>query len=159
MESIYDPVGALQSWHLSLQKRARGNGNKSPQTWRHCSNGCQSQRSACQPRNMRANNRDLSPSTTIFYGKGSLRFRFHANKERIRQTLLRRGDKLFSRPPGRSLQAPPAKLKEIHAKNGAIRSAHRLHRTSNGKNYLSNAGPSHFGTNNVDHHRHRDYTG
>jgi len=89
------PVGALTSGTYRY-KRARGKWNTSPQRARTALTAAKS-RSACATTKSCAPIIATSPaSTTIFLGvKGRFGFDFTQHKERIRQPLLRRGDKLF----------------------------------------------------------------
>src|SRR6267154_1523147 len=93
--------------------------------------------------------------------KARFGFDFTQHKERIRQPLLRKGDKLFPVSWEEASQAAATKLKEIHAKNGADSLGFiGSNRTSNEENYLfQRLARATFGTNNVDHHRTADYTG
>src|SRR4029077_2193372 len=128
----------------------------------HCSNGCKTTLSVRNHEIMRANNRDLSGINKDFLCvKGRFGFDFTQHKERIRQPMVRRGDKLLSVSWEEAAQTAAAKLKEIHAKNGADSVGFiGSNRTSNEENYLwQRLGRGAFGTNNVDHHRTADYTG
>jgi NADH-quinone oxidoreductase subunit G len=93
--------------------------------------------------------------------KGRFGFDFTQHKERIRQPMVRKGDKLFPVSWEEAAQTAATKLKEIHAKNGADSIGFiGSNRTSNEENYLfQRLARATFGTNNVDHHRTADYTG
>src|SRR5712671_4862667 len=128
----------------------------------HCSNGCKTTLSVRNHEILRANNRDMSGINGDFLCiKGRFGFDFTQHKERIRQPLLRRGDKLFPVSWEEASQAAATKLKEIHAKHGADSLGFiGSNRTSNEENYLfQRLARATFGTNNVDHHRTADYTG
>ena len=128
----------------------------------HCSNGCKTTLSVRNHEILRANNRDLSGINKDFLCvKGRFGFDFTRHPERIKQPLLRKGDKLFPVSWEEAAQAAATRLKEAHASGGAdaigfIGSNH----TSNEENYLlQRLARSTFGTNNIDHHRTADYTG
>ena len=128
----------------------------------HCSNGCKTTLSVRNHEILRANNRDLSGINEDFLCvKGRFGFDFTSHKERIRQPLVRKGDKLVPVSWEEAAQTAAARLKEIQAAGskdaiGFIGS----NRTSNEENYLlQRLARSTFGTNNVDHHRTADYTG
>ena len=128
----------------------------------HCSNGCKTTLSVRNHEILRANNRDLSGINEDFLCvKGRFGFDFTTHKERIRQPLVRKGDKLLPVSWEEAAQTAAARLKEIQAAGskdaiGFIGS----NRTSNEENYLfQRLARSTFGTNNVDHHRTVDYTG
>jgi NADH-quinone oxidoreductase subunit G len=93
--------------------------------------------------------------------KGRFGFDFTKHPERIRQPLLRKGDKLFPVSWEEAAQAAASKLKAIHDASGKdsigfIGSNH----TSNEENYLlQKLARATFGTNNIDHHRTADFTG
>src|SRR5258707_881228 len=155
------PVGALTSGTYRYKTRP-WEMEYVPTTCAHCSNGCKVTLSVRNHEIMRANNRDLSGINNDFLCvKGRFGFDFTQHKERIRQPLLRRGDKLFPVSWEEASQAAAAKLKEIHAKNGADSLGFiGSNRTSNEENYLfQRLARATFGTNNVDHHRTADYTG
>jgi NADH-quinone oxidoreductase subunit G len=155
------PVGALTSGTYRYKTRP-WEMQYVPTTCAHCSNGCKVTLSVRNHEIMRANNRDLSGINGDFLCvKGRFGFDFTQHKERIRQPLLRKGDKLFPVSWEEASQAAAAKLKEIHAKNGADSLGFiGSNRTSNEENYLfQRLARATFGTNNVDHHRTADYTG
>src|SRR5712672_2692433 len=155
------PVGALTSGTYRYKTRP-WEMQYVPTTCAHCSNGCKVTLSVRNHEIMRANNRDLSGINNDFLCvKGRFGFDFTQHKERIRQPLLRRGDKLFPVSWEEASQAAAAKLKEIHAKHGADSLGFiGSNRTSNEENYLfQRLARVTVGTNNVDHHRTADYTG
>src|SRR4030088_249163 len=155
------PVGALTSGTYRYKTRP-WEMQYVPTTCAHCSNGCKVTLSVRNHEIMRANNRDLSGINNDFLCvKGRFGFDFTQQKERIRQPLLRKGDKLFPVSWEEASQAAATKLKEIHAKNGADSIGFiGSNRTSNEENYLfQRLARQTFSTNNVDHHRTADYTG
>jgi NADH-quinone oxidoreductase chain G len=128
----------------------------------HCSNGCKTTLSVRNHEIMRANNRDLSGINEDFLCiKGRFGFDFTRHPERIRQPMVRKGDKLHPVSWEEAAQTAAAKLKEIHDAGGKdsigfIGSNH----TSNEENYLfQRLARATFGTNHIDHHRTADYTG
>jgi NADH-quinone oxidoreductase subunit G len=128
----------------------------------HCSNGCKTTLSVRNHEILRANNRDLSGINKDFLCvKGRFGFDFTKHPERIKQPLLRKGDKLFPVSWEEAAQAAASKLKEIHAAGGADSIGFiGSNRTSNEENYLlQRLARATFGTNNIDHHRTADYTG
>src|SRR5258707_1773687 len=155
------PVGALTSGTYRYKTRP-WEMEYVPTTCAHCSNGCKVTLSVRNHEIMRANNRDLSGINNDFLCvKGRFGFDFTQHKERIRQPLLRRGDKLFPVSWEEASQAAATKLKEIHAKHGADSLGFiGSNRTSHQENHLfQRLARATFGTNNVDHHRTADYTG
>ena len=93
----------------------------------HCSNGCKTTLSVRNHEIMRANNRDLSGINKDFLCvKGRFGFDFTKHPERIRQPLMRKGDKLYPVSWEEAAQAAATKLKQIRDANGAGRD--RLHR-------------------------------
>jgi NADH-quinone oxidoreductase subunit G len=128
----------------------------------HCSNGCKTTLSVRNHELLRANNRDLSGINKDFLCvKGRFGFDFTSNPERIKQPLLRKGDKLYPVSWEEAAQAAATKLKEIHTASGADSIGFiGSNRTSNEENYLlQRLARGNFGTNNIDHHRTADYTG
>ena len=155
------PVGALTSGTYRYKTRP-WEMQYVPTTCAHCSNGCKVTLSVRNHEIMRANNRDLSGINKDFLCvKGRFGFDFTQHKERIRQPMVRRGDKLLPASWEEAAQTAATKLKEIHAKNGADSVGFiGSNRTSNEENYLwQRLARGTFGTNNVDHHRTADYTG
>jgi len=128
----------------------------------HCSNGCKTTLSVRNHEILRANNRDLSGINREFLCvKGRFGFDFTKHPERIKQPLLRKGDKLYPVSWEEAAQAAAAKLKELHtASGGEAIGFIGSNRASNEENYLlQRLARGTFGTNNVDHHRTADYTG
>ena len=128
----------------------------------HCSNGCKTTLSVRNHEILRSNNRDLSGINKDFLCvKGRFGFDFTKHPERIRQPLLRKGDKLFPVSWEEAAQAAATKLKVAYDAGGKdsigfIGSNH----TSNEENYLlQRLARATFGTSNIDHHRTADYTG
>jgi NADH-quinone oxidoreductase subunit G len=155
------PVGALTSGTYRYKTRP-WEMQYVPTTCTHCSNGCKVTLSVRNHEIMRANNRDLSGINKDFLCvKGRFGFDFTQHKDRIRQPMVRKGDKLFPVSWEEAAQTAATKLKEIHAKNGADSIGFiGSNRTSNEENYLfQRLARATFGTNNVDHHRTADYTG
>src|SRR3981081_4229890 len=155
------PVGALTSGTYRYKTRP-WEMEYVPTTCAHCSNGCKVTLSVRNHEIMRANNRDLSGINKDFLCvKGRFGFDFTQHKERIRQPLVRKGDKLLPVSWEEAAQTVATKLKEIHKKNGADSIGFiGSNRTSNEENYLfQRLARATFGTNNVDHHRTADYTG
>src|SRR5437879_3560352 len=155
------PAGALASGTYRYKTRP-WEMQYVPTTCAHCSNGCKVTLSVRNHEIMRANNRDLSGINKDFLCvKGRFGFDFTQHKERIRQPMVRKGDKLFPVSWEEASQTAATRLKEIHAKNGAdsigfIGST----LTSNEENYLfQRLARATFGPNTVDHHRTADYTG
>ena len=128
----------------------------------HCSNGCKTTLSVRNHEILRANNRDLSGINKDFLCvKGRFGFDFTKHPERIKQPLLRKGEKLFPVSWEEAAQAAAKKMKEIHAESGPdVMGFIGSNRTSNEENYLlQRLARATFGTNNIDHHRTADYTG
>ncbi len=128
----------------------------------HCSNGCKTTLSVRNHEILRANNRDLSGINKEFLCvKGRFGFDFTKHPERIKQPLLRKGDKLLPVSWEEAAQAAAAKLNELHtAYGGEAIGFIGSNRTSNEENYLlQRLARAMFGTNNIDHHRTADYTG
>ncbi|HMD41991.1 MAG TPA: NADH-quinone oxidoreductase subunit NuoG [Candidatus Acidoferrum sp.] len=128
----------------------------------HCSNGCKTTLSVRNHEILRANNRDLSGINKDFLCvKGRFGFDFTRHPDRIKQPLLRKGDKLFPVSWEEAAQTAASKLKEAQASGGVDAIGFiGSNRTSNEENYLlQRLARSTFGTNNIDHHRTADYTG
>ena len=128
----------------------------------HCSNGCKTTFSIRNHEILRANNRDLSGINQEFLCvKGRFGFDFTKHPERIKQPLLRRGEKLYPVSWEEAAQAAATRLREIHTANGPDGVGFiGSNRTSNEENYLlQRMARGTFGTNNIDHHRTADYTG
>ena len=128
----------------------------------HCSNGCKTTLSVRNHEILRANNRDLSGINKEFLCvKGRFGFDFTQHPERIKQPMLRKGEKLYPVSWEEAMQFAATRLKEIHLAQGpeAIGFV-GSNRTSNEENYLlQKLARATFGTNNIDHHRTADYTG
>ena len=128
----------------------------------HCSNGCKTTLSVRNHEILRSNNRDLSGINKDFLCvKGRFGFDFTNHPERIRQPLLRKGDKLLPVTWEEAAQAAATKLKAAYDAGGkdAIGFIGSNH-TSNEENYLlQRLARATFGTNNIDHHRTADYPG
>jgi NADH-quinone oxidoreductase subunit G len=128
----------------------------------HCSNGCKTTFSVRNHEILRANNRDLSGINKEFLCvKGRFGFDFTIHPERIKQPLLRKGEKLYPVSWEEAAQAAATRLREIHSANGPDSVGFiGSNRTSNEENYLlQKLARIAFGTNNIDHHRTADYTG
>ena len=111
---------------------------------------------------MRANNRDLSGINDDFLCiKGRFGFDFTKHPERIRQPMVRKGDKLYPVSWEEAAQTAATRLKQIHDASGKDSIGFiGSNRTSNEENYLfQRLARATFGTNNIDHHRTADYTG
>jgi NADH-quinone oxidoreductase chain G len=128
----------------------------------HCSNGCKTTLSVRNHEILRANNRDLSGINQDFLCvKGRFGFDFTTHPERLRQPLLRKGEKLFPVSWEEAAQAAAKKLKAAYDAGGKDAIGFLgSNRTSNEENYLlQRLARATFGTNNVEHHRTADYTG
>jgi NADH-quinone oxidoreductase subunit G len=128
----------------------------------HCSNGCKTTLSVRNHEILRSNNRDLSGINGEFLCvKGRFGFDFTKHPERIKQPMVRQGDKLVPVSWEEASQAAAAKLKAIYDAGGKESIGFiGSNRTSNEENYLfQRLARATFGTNNVDHHRTADYTG
>jgi NADH-quinone oxidoreductase subunit G len=128
----------------------------------HCSNGCKTTFSVRNHEILRANNRDLSGINKEFLCvKGRFGFDFTKHPERIKQPLLRKGEKLYPVSWEEAAHAAATRLTEIHAAYGPGAVGFiGSNRTSNEENYLlQRLARATFGTNNIDHHRTADYTG
>ena len=128
----------------------------------HCSNGCKTTLSVRNHEIMRANNRDLSGINQDFLCiKGRFGFDFTRHPERIRQPMVRKGDKLLAVSWEEAAQAAATKLKQAFESGGKDSIGFiGSNRTSNEENYLlQRLARGTFETNNIDHHRTADYTG
>src|SRR5438445_8802813 len=128
----------------------------------HCSNGCKTTLSVRNHEILRANNRDLSGINQDFLCvKGRFGFDFTSHPERLRQPLLRKGEKLFPVSWDEVAQAAAKKFKAAYDAGGKDAIGFiGSNRASNEENYLlQKLARTTFGTNNVDHHRTADYTG
>lgn len=155
------PVGALTSGTYRYKTRP-WEMQYVPTVCAHCSNGCKTTLSVRNHEILRANNRDLSGINKDFLCvKGRFGFDFTTHKERIRQPLLRKGDKLLPVPWEEAAQAAATKLKAAYDAGGQDAIGFiGSNRTSNEENYLlQRLARATFGTNNIDHHRSADYAG
>ena len=155
------PVGALTSGTYRYKTRPWEMDYVST-VCTHCSNGCKVTLSVRNHEIMRANNRDLSGINKDFLCvKGRFGFDFTQHKERIRQPLVRKGDKLVPVSWEEAAQTAATKLKAAHAAGGTDAIGFiGSNRTTNEENYLlQRLARATFGTNNIDHHRTADYTG
>jgi NADH-quinone oxidoreductase subunit G len=128
----------------------------------HCSNGCKTTLSVRNHEILRSNNRDLSGINGDFLCvKGRFGFDFTKHPERIKQPLVRKGDKFYPVSWEEASQTAAAKLKQILDANGPDSIGFiGSNRTSNEENYLfQRLARATFGTNNIDHHRTVDYSG
>jgi NADH-quinone oxidoreductase subunit G len=128
----------------------------------HCSNGCKTTLSVRNHEILRVNNRDLSGINNDFLCvKGRFGFDFTTHPERIKQPLVRKGEKLYPVSWEEAAHLAATGLREIHARHGADSVGFiGSNRTSNEENYLlQRLARATFGTNNIDHHRTADYTG
>jgi NADH-quinone oxidoreductase subunit G len=128
----------------------------------HCSNGCKTTLSVKNHEILRANNRDLSGINGDFLCvKGRFGFDFTKHPERIKQPLLRKGDKLFPVSWEEAALAAANGMKDALIEGGPDGVGFiGSNRTSNEENYLlQRLARATFGTNNIDHHRTADYTG
>jgi NADH-quinone oxidoreductase subunit G len=128
----------------------------------HCSNGCKTTLSVRNHEILRSNNRDLSGINGDFLCvKGRFGFDFVKHPERIKQPMVRKGDKLYPVSWEEASQTAAAKLKQIVEVYGPDSVGFiGSNRTSNEENYLfQRLARATFGTNNIDHHRTVDYSG
>jgi NADH-quinone oxidoreductase subunit G len=128
----------------------------------HCSNGCKTTLSVRNHEILRSNNRDLSGINGDFLCvKGRFGFDFTRHPDRIKQPLVRKGDKLYPVSWEEASETAAAKLKQILEANGPDSIGFiGSNRTSNEENYLlQRLARATFGTNNIDHHRTVDYSG
>jgi len=128
----------------------------------HCSNGCKTTLSVRNHEILRSNNRDLSGINKDFLCvKGRFGFDFTHHPERVRQPMLRKGDRLYPVSWEEAAQAAAKKLKAAYDAGGKDAIGFiGSNRASNEENYLlQRLARATFGTNNIDHHRTADYTG
>jgi NADH-quinone oxidoreductase subunit G len=128
----------------------------------HCSNGCKTTLSVKNHEILRANSRDLSGINGDFLCvKGRFGFDFTTHPERIKQPMVRKGDKLFPVSWEEAALAAAQGMKDALAEGGPEGVGFiGSNRTSNEENYLLQLlARATFGTNNIDHHRTADYTG
>ena len=155
------PVGALTSGTYRYKTRP-WEMQYVPTVCAHCSNGCKTTLSIRNHEILRANNRDLSGINKDFLCvKGRFGFDFTNHPERIRQPLVRKGDKLLPVSWEEAAQTAAAKLKAAYDHGGKESIGFiGSNRTSNEENYLlQRLARATFGTNNIDHHRTADYAG
>jgi NADH-quinone oxidoreductase subunit G len=155
------PVGALTSGTYRYKTRP-WEMTYVPTVCAHCSNGCKTTLSVRNHEIMRANNRDMSGINKDFLCvKGRFGYDFTYHPERIKQPMLRKGDKLYPVSWEEAAQTAAARLKAARDANGADRMGLiGSNRTTNEENYLfQRLARQTFGTNNVDHHRTVDYAG
>jgi len=155
------PVGALTSGTYRYKTRP-WEMQYVPTVCAHCSNGCKTTLSIRNHEILRANNRDLSGINKDFLCvKGRFGFDFTNHPERIRQPLVRKGDKLLPVSWEEAAQTAAAKLKASYDAGGKESIGFiGSNRTSNEENYLlQRLARATFGTNNIDHHRTADYAG
>jgi len=155
------PVGALTSGTYRYKTRP-WEMDYVPTVCTHCSNGCKTTLGVRNHEILRANNRDLSGINKDFLCvKGRFGFDFTNHPERIKQPMVRKGDKLYPVSWEEAAQTVASKLKNVRDLHGAdsigfIGSS----RTTNEENYLfQRLARQTLGTNNIDHHRTADYTG
>src|SRR5712671_1119647 len=155
------PVGALTSGTYRYKTRP-WEMNYVSTVCTHCSNGCKTTLSVRNHEILRSNNRDLSGINKDFLCvKGRFGFDFTKHAERIKQPMVRKGDKLFPVSWEEAAQAAATKLKAAYDAGGADAIGFiGSNRTSNEESYLlQRMARATFGTNNIDHHRTADYTG
>ena len=155
------PVGALTSGTYRYKTRP-WEMQYVPTVCAHCSNGCKTTLGVRNHEILRANNRDLSGINKDFLCvKGRFGFDFTNHPERIRQPLVRKGDKLLPVSWEEAVQTAATKLKAAYEGGGKEAIGFiGSNRTSNEENYLlQRLARATFGTNNIDHHRTADYAG
>src|ERR1700726_4840036 len=155
------PVGALTSGTYRYKTRP-WEMKYAPTICTHCSNGCKTTLSVRNHEILRSNNRDLSGINGDFLCvKARFGFDFTKHPERIKQPLVRKGDKLYPVSWEEASETAAAKLKQILDANGPDAIGFiGSNRTSNEENYLlQRLARATFGTNNIDHHRTVDYSG
>jgi NADH-quinone oxidoreductase subunit G len=155
------PVGALTSGTYRYKTRP-WEMNYVSTVCTHCSNGCKTTLSVRNHEILRSNNRDLSGINKDFLCvKGRFGFDFTKHAERVKQPMVRKGDKLYPVSWEEAAQTAAAKLKAIHGASGSNAIGFiGSNRTSNEEDYLfQRLARATFGTNNIDHHRTADYTG
>src|SRR6202050_2659468 len=104
----------------------------------HCSNGCKTTLSVRNHEILRSNNRDLSGINGDFLCvKGRFGFDFTKHPERIKQPLVRKGDKLYPVSWEEASETAAAKLKQLLDANGPDSVGFiGSNRTSNEENYM-----------------------
>src|SRR6266852_3923324 len=112
------PVGALTSGAYRYKTRPWEMKHVST-ICTHCSNGCKTTLSVRNHEILRSNNRDLSGINTDFLCvKGRFGFDFTKHPERVRQPLIRKGDKLYPVSWEEAVQTAAAKLKKVYGAGG-----------------------------------------
>src|ERR1700738_1789105 len=155
------PVGALTSGTYRYKTRP-WEMQYVPTTCAHCSNGCKVTLSVKNHEILRANNRDLSGINGDFLCvKGRFGFDFTHHPARIKQPLVRKGDKLFPVSWEEAALVAAKGMKDALVEGGPEGVGFiGSNRTSNEENYfLQRLARATFGTNNIDHHRTVDYSG
>ena len=155
------PVGALTSGTYRYKTRP-WEMNYVSTVCTHCSNGCKTTLSVRNHEILRSNNRDLSGINKDFLCvKGRFGFDFTRHAERVKQPMVRKGDKLYPVSWEEAAQAVATKLKAAYGAGGSDAIGFiGSNRTSNEENYLlQKLARTAFATNNIDHHRTADYTG
>jgi NADH-quinone oxidoreductase subunit G len=155
------PVGALTSGTYRYKTRP-WEMTYVPTICAHCSNGCKTTLSVRNHEIIRANNRDLSGINKEFLCvKGRFGFDFTQHPDRIKQPMLRKGEKLYPVSWEEAAQEAAKRLHQLHSAYGPEGIGFiGSNRTSNEENYLlQRLARATFGTNNIDHHRTADYTG
>src|SRR5947207_7326443 len=155
------PVGALTSGTYRYKTRPWEMDYVST-VCTHCSNGCKVTLSVRNHEILRSNNRDLSGINKDFLCvKGRFGFDFTKHAERIRQPMVRKGDKLYPVSWEEAAQAAATKLKAVYDASGKDSIGFiGSNRASNEENYLlQRMARATFETNNIDHHRTVEYTG
>src|SRR2546426_963353 len=112
------PVGALTSGTYRYKTRPWEMSYVST-VCAHCSNGCKTTLSVRNHEILRSNNRDLSGINKDFLCvKGRFGFDFTRHAERIKQPLVRKGDKLYPVSWEEAAQAAATKLKAVYDAGG-----------------------------------------
>jgi NADH-quinone oxidoreductase subunit G len=155
------PVGALTSGTYRYKTRP-WEMQYVPTVCAHCSNGCKTTLSVRNHEIIRGNNRDLSGINKEFLCvKGRFGFDFTCHPDRIKQPMVRKGEKLYPVSWEEAAQEAGKRLHQLHSAYGPEGIGFiGSNRTSNEENYLlQKLARATFGTNNIDHHRTADYTG
>ena len=155
------PVGALTSGTYRYKTRP-WEMQYVPTICAHCSNGCKTTLSVRNHEIIRGNNRDHSGINGEFLCvKGRFGFDFTQHPERIKQPMVRKGEKLYPVSWEEAAQEAAKRLHQLHSAYGPEGVGFiGSNRTSNEENYLlQKLARATFGTNNIDHHRTADYTG
>src|SRR2546422_9152904 len=128
----------------------------------HCSNGCKTALSVRNHEILRSNSRALSGINKDFLCvKGRFGFDVTRHEERIKQPMVRKGDKLYPVSWEEAAQTAATKLKAVYDAGGKDAIGFiGSNRTSNEENYLlQRMVRAIFETNNIDDHRTAVYTG